>query len=176
LARIAMATRRQAAGPVKAEVTIAPEICAARDEEQEHGRNAGSLPLSREAVGQTRRLARSCTKSTTARFWRGSNQSSKAVDCREAALHDLGLETAGARLWLFYKAIPLSDSHPESKRPDLSGPHSLLAFAFAQEHAPAGDDPGARNATHPSVSMSVPVGPWRLSRSPNSERYANRPT
>src|ERR1039458_6812226 len=67
-----------------------------------------------EAVGQTRRLARSCTKSTTARFWRGSNQSSKAVDCREAALHDLGLETAGARLWLFYKAVPLSDSHEQS--------------------------------------------------------------
>src|ERR1017187_3649270 len=70
-----------------------------------------------EAVGQTRRLARSCTKSTTARFWRGSNQSSKAVDCREAALRDLGLETDGARLWLFYKAIPLSDSHRAKRVP-----------------------------------------------------------
>src|ERR1035437_2596107 len=68
-----------------------------------------------EAVGQTRRLARSCTKSTTARFWRGSNQSSKAVDCREAALHDLGLETAGARLWLFSQAIPLSNT-PRQKQ------------------------------------------------------------
>jgi hypothetical protein len=73
--------------------------------------------LCTEAVGQTRRLARSCTKSTTARFWRGSNQSSKAVDCRKAALHDLGLETAGARLWLFYKAIPLSDSHRALQAP-----------------------------------------------------------
>ena len=72
-------------------------------------------PVCAEAVGQTRRLARSCTKSTTARFWRGSNQSSKAVDCREAALHDLGLETAGARLWLIYKAIPLSDSHDDTQ-------------------------------------------------------------
>jgi hypothetical protein len=80
----------------------------------------------REAVGQTRRLARSGTKSTTARFWRGSNQSSKAVDRREAALHDLGLETAGARLWLFYKAISLSDSHA-TERSSVSDPFGVGA-------------------------------------------------
>ena len=83
-----------------------------------------------EAVGQTRRLARSCTKSTTARFWRGSNQSSKAVDCREAALHDLGLETAGARLWLFYKAIPLSDSHGEMQHLERARRESRFYAAF----------------------------------------------
>ena len=97
-----------------------------------------ALPLSMEAVGQTRRLARSCTKSTTARFWRGSNQSSKAVDCREAALHDLGLETAGARLWLFYKAIPLSDSH------------------HAQQHS--GSAPRNRTTAHSSSIATVERG------------------
>jgi hypothetical protein len=86
----------------------------------------------REAVGQTRRLARSCTKSTTARFWRGSNQSSKAVDRREAALHDLGLETAGARLWLFYKAIsgPCAVSGGHRGRSGHSPPRLSMARAI----------------------------------------------
>jgi hypothetical protein len=41
------------------------------------------------------RVARSCGESTTATFGPGSNRSGKAVDCREALLHELGHETAG---------------------------------------------------------------------------------
>jgi hypothetical protein len=78
--------------------------------ERESAPSSWTLMVWTEAVAQTPAAGAKLYEIDTARFWRGSNQSTQAVDCREAALHDLGLETAGARLWLFHKAIPLCDS------------------------------------------------------------------